>query len=122
VRLTSISSSPPPRETPPASEWRLRATPPPEDLYRPDIGDASEHDCFHKYYIKSGETLFTTKMEKTGVNIGARVHGQWRHMEGVQKYDCTEVQPYRCTEVQENVALERMVAVGLSKRDPQEYN
>jgi hypothetical protein len=28
---------------------------------------------------------------------------------------------YRCTEVQANVAIERMVAVGLTKRDPDMY-
>ncbi len=53
------------------------------------------------------------------MNIGAIIHGQWRHMEGVQKYSCTEVQLYRCTDVQANVAIERMVAVGLTKRDPE---
>ncbi len=39
-------------------------------------------------------------MEKTGVDIGARIHGQWRHMEGVQKYRSTDIQMYRCTNVQ----------------------
>ncbi len=31
------------------------------------------------------------------------------------------VQKYRCTGVQKNVAIERMVAVGLTKRDPSLY-
>ncbi len=56
-------------------------------------------------------------MEKTGVNIGDKGHVQWIHMEGVQKYSCTDVRKYRCTEVQKNVAIERMVAAGLTKRD-----
>jgi hypothetical protein len=33
-----------------------------------------------------------------------------------------EIQLYRCTEVQKNVAIERMVAVGLTERDPDMYN
>jgi hypothetical protein len=69
------------------------------------------------------------------VNIGVRIHGQWRHMEGVQKYRSTEVwkyrstavqkyrstkiQKYRCTDVQTNVAIARMVAVGLTKKREQ---
>jgi hypothetical protein len=57
-------------------------------------------------------------MEKIGVNIGARIHGQWRHMEGSRS---TEVQTYRCTDVQKNVAIERMVSVGLTKWDPYLY-
>jgi hypothetical protein len=36
----------------------------------------------------------------------------------VQTYSCTEVQTYRNTDVQTNVAIERMVAVGFTKRDP----
>jgi hypothetical protein len=35
---------------------------------------------------------------------------------GVPKYRSTEVQMYRCTDVQTNVAIERMVAVGLTKK------
>jgi hypothetical protein len=57
-------------------------------------------------------------MEETGVNIGTRKHGQWRHMEEVQKYRSTDVQKYRCTDVQTNVAIEGMVAVGLTKKGP----
>ncbi len=63
------------------------------------------------------------------MTVGARIHEQWRHMEGVQKYRFTEVQTYRstdvqtyrCTDVQTNVAIEKMVAVGLTKRDPSLY-
>jgi hypothetical protein len=40
----------------------------------------------------------------------------------VQLYRSTAVQMYRCTEVQENVAIERIVAVGLTIRDPFMYN
>ncbi len=40
------------------------------------------------------------------MNIGDKVHVQWRHMEEVQKYSCTDVWKYRCTEVQKNVAIE----------------
>jgi hypothetical protein len=61
---------------------------------------APKRDYSNKYYLKSGETQFTVQMEKTGVNIGVVVHGQWRQMEGVQKYSCTEVRMYRCTDVQ----------------------
>jgi hypothetical protein len=40
----------------------------------------------------------------------------------VQKYRSTEVQKYRCTDVQTNVAIARMVAVGLTKkREPYMY-
>jgi hypothetical protein len=39
----------------------------------------------------------------------------------VQKYRSTVVKKYRCTDVEENVAIERMVAVGLTKRDPYLY-
>jgi hypothetical protein len=39
----------------------------------------------------------------------------------VQQYRSTDVQMYRCTDVQKNVAIERMVAVGLTKRDPYLY-
>jgi hypothetical protein len=87
---------------------------------------APKRDYSNKYYLKSGETQFTVQMEKTGVNIGVVVHGQWRQMEGVQKYSCTEVRIYRCTDVQMyrstgKCCLERMVAVGLTKRDPDMY-
>ncbi len=40
----------------------------------------------------------------------------------VQKYRSTEVQKYRRTDVQKNIAVERMDAVGLTKRDPYLYN
>jgi hypothetical protein len=40
----------------------------------------------------------------------------------VQMYRRTDVQMYRCTEVQANVAIERMVADGLTKRHPDMYN
>ncbi len=36
----------------------------------------------------------------------------------VQKYRGTDVQAHRGTDVQKNVAIERMGAVGLTKRDP----
>jgi hypothetical protein len=65
-----------------------------------DIGGVSERDYSNKYYIENGETPFTAQMEETGVTIRVRIHGQWRHMEGVQKYRRTEVQTYRCTDVQ----------------------
>jgi hypothetical protein len=39
----------------------------------------------------------------------------------IQTYGSTEVQMYRCTEVKKNIAIERMVAVGLTKRDPYLY-
>jgi hypothetical protein len=65
-----------------------------------DIGGMSESDYSNKYYINNGETQFTVQMEETGMTIGARRHGQWRPVEGVQKYRRTEVQMYRCTEVQ----------------------
>jgi hypothetical protein len=39
----------------------------------------------------------------------------------VQKYRGTDVQTYRGTDVQKNVAIERMGAVGLTKRDPYLY-
>ncbi len=39
----------------------------------------------------------------------------------VRKYRCTDVQKYRCTDIQTDVAIERMVAVGLTKRDPSLY-
>ncbi len=42
-------------------------------------------------------------------------------MEGVQKYRSTDVQMYRFRDVQKNIAIERMVAVGLTKRDPYLY-
>ncbi len=64
-----------------------------------DIGGV-QRDYSNKYYIESGETQFTGQMEDTGVTIGARIHGQWRHMEGVQKYRRTDVQMYRSTDVQ----------------------
>jgi hypothetical protein len=69
-------------------------------LHRPDIGDVSERDYSNKYYIKTGETQFTVQMEETGVTIGVRIHGQWRHMEEVQKYRSTDIQKYRSTDVQ----------------------
>ncbi len=50
-----------------------------------------------------------------------RYRGGYRST-AVQKYCCTDVQMYRCTEAQENVSIERMVAVGLTKRDPYMYN
>jgi hypothetical protein len=65
-----------------------------------DIGGMSECDYSNKYNIKNGETQFTVQMEETGVISGARRHGQWRPMERVQKYRCTDVQTYRSTEVQ----------------------
>jgi hypothetical protein len=133
LRLTSISRVPPdlqPQDipTPPASEWRLKATlsPPPSELYRPDIGGMSECDYSNKYYITSGETQFTVQREEAGRLSGASGYEQWRIMERVQKYGCTDVQPYRstvvqpysCTAVQTNIAIERMLAVGFRKRDP----
>jgi hypothetical protein len=102
-RLTSISSTPPPRETCPSIllvEASSNSPPPPEDLNRPDIGKGPERDCSNEYYIRSGETQFTVQMEKTGVNIGDKVHVQWRHTQGVQKYRCTDVHMYICTDVQ----------------------
>jgi hypothetical protein len=78
----------------------------------------SERDYSNKYYITSGETHFTVQMEKSGRLSGASGHGQWRIMERVQMYRCTEVQMHRRTVVQTNVAIERMVAVGFRKRDP----
>ncbi len=48
----------------------------------------------------------------------------WREYRSteVQKYSSTEVQNYRCTDVQKNVAIARMVAVGLTKkREPYMY-
>ncbi len=44
----------------------------------------------------------------------------WREYRStdVQKNKSTDVQMYSCTVVQTNVAIERMVAVGLTKRDP----
>ncbi len=41
------------------------------------------------------------------MNIGVRVHGQWRQMEGVQKYRCTDVQMYRCVDVQMYRCIEK---------------
>ncbi len=125
LRLTSISRAPPdlqPQDIPisPASQWRLKATlsPPPLKLHRPDIGGMSERDYSNKYYITSGETQFTVQMEESGMLSGDSGHEQWRIMERVQMYRSTEVQPYRSTDVQTNVAIERRVAVGLTKRDP----
>jgi hypothetical protein len=54
---------------------------------------------------------------------------EWRGYRSteVQKYKSTDVQKYRCTDVQmyrsteKNVAIERMVAVGLTQRDPYLY-
>jgi hypothetical protein len=56
-------------------------------------------------------------MEKTGANMGDRLNVHWRCMEGVQSYSCTDVQKYG-----ENVAIKRMVAVCLTKRDPDMYS
>jgi hypothetical protein len=60
----------------------------------------------------------TVQMEESGVLSGASGHEQWRIMERVQMYRRTVVQLYRHTEVQTNVAIERMVAVSFTKRDP----
>ncbi len=45
-------------------------------------------------------------------------HGESTGRTVVQQYRSTEVQTYRSTDVQTNVAIERMVAVGFTKRDP----
>jgi hypothetical protein len=86
----------------------------------------SERAYSNKYYITSGESQFTVQMEESGMLSGASGHDQWRIMARVQLYRSTEVQTYistevqtyRSTDVQTNVAIERMVAVGFTKRDP----
>jgi hypothetical protein len=83
-------------------EWR-------NSVYCPDGEDWSEH------WSQNTRTM--------DMNGGGTEVQKYRSTK-VQMYRSTDVQMYRCTDVQKyrkNVAIERMVAVGLTQRDPYLY-